>query len=1184
MYFKKLEIFGFKSFADKITVNFEPGITCIVGPNGCGKTNIVDAIRWVLGEQSAKQLRAGKMEDIIFNGSRTRKPLGLAEVSLSLDNSQNILPIEYEEVTVTRRLFRSGESEYYINKSPCRLKDITALFLDTGMGTDTYSLMEEKKINFILNSKPEERRAIFEEVAGVMKYKWRREEALRKLESTQANLMRLSDIIAEVKRQINSLDYQARKARQYQKYREQLKLLEIRRLMKSYAKIKEEFAQGEGNLNSLSSEAERLSNECRQKEGSTSQLRLQLKEKEEELTRAQRELFSVTSEISRFEDRLLLGKERKEEIEGERAQLKGQIEESNNRISLVDEKMSQTEKEREKLTKQLTETNGAFSSAEEILRSLTERLVRLSASLEERKEALVELMNKTAQTRNRLISLELDRKSLFSRKEKLNSDEKRRTEDKEILQGEISRKQEELNKENEKLTEINERNDLLTKERESLLENLKQTIDKAGELQRRYSLRLGLLQSSSELSGRQALVKEVLSRGFSGIYGTVADLVSFPPDYEVVLKKLLGGCLEHLVCEDTESALAVIEFLKKEKKGYLTFLPIKELPVSNPGPVIPRDVVGMPLLEKVGYEKKYQKVMEFVLGNIFLVESLDQIDPAETRSREREKSKKEIIFLTKEGDILTSAGVLSGGSREFLEEDVSIRNKKIKELEREISQLKEELDKIIGQRRKLEEKISDVNIEVEKNKQFSQETQVSIARLAEVISQKEELKKRLDSEINLLIDEQSIIEKDITTGVADVEQLTNDQKAGEASQKEIQEMIDELEKDHNSLTQQEKEEREKLTGLKILKTQLEEKERNLQSERSHLENEREGLLNLIDQRKEALANLESKVTGIQEVKLSREKEISSLSESKNILEIELNKLQDEKEEINQSLQEEETVLGQKKGEMSRVQSELTQVKMNSNRFSLELNQIKERLTEEYSLSLDEALQAVSQDPSDTSEDYAGEIEKLKRKIETMGPVNLAAPEEYERLDERYKFLRSQEEDLNKSSEDLRKVISRIDGTTRANFKKTFTSVRNNFQKVFTQLFEGGEADLVLTNEENLLETGVDIVAQPPGKRLQNISLLSGGEKALCAIALLFSIFMIKPSPFCVLDEIDAPLDDANLQRFTMLLREFVSKAQFIIVTHNKKTMEMSDVLYGITMEEFGISKLISVKFQKTAPA
>ncbi len=1184
MYFKRLEIFGFKSFADKITVNFEPGITCIVGPNGCGKTNIVDAIRWVLGEQSVKQLRAGKMEDIIFNGSRTRKPLGLAEVSLSLDNSQNILPIEYQEVTVTRRLFRSGESEYYINKTPCRLKDITALFLDTGMGTDTYSLMEEKKINFILNSKPEERRTIFEEVAGVMKYKWRREEALRRLESTQANLMRLSDIIAEVKRQISSLDYQARKARQYQKYREELKVLEIRRLMKNYTKIKEEFTQGEGNLSSLSSEEERLSSECRQKEDSTLQLRLQLKEKEEELTKIQRELFSISSEISRFEDRLLLGKERKEEIEGEKAQLRAQIEDSKNKNFLVDEKISQTEKENEKLTKQLAQTSAAFSSKEEILRSLTERVVHLSASLEERKEALVELMNKTAQARNRLISLELDRKSLLSRKEKLNTEERRRAEDKKILQGEISHKQEELNKENEKLAEINEKNGLLVKERESLLESLKQAIDKAGELQQRYSLRLGLLQSSSELSGKEALVEEVLSRGFPGVYGTVASLVSFPPEYGVVLEKLLGERLQYLVCEDTESALAVIEFLKEEKKGYLTFLPIRDLPVSNPGPVIPQDVAGIPLLEKVGYEKKYQKVMEFLLGNIFLVESLEQIDPTEMRNRQEEKGKKEIIFLTKEGDILTSSGILSGGSREFLEENISIRNKKIKELEREISQLKEKLDKTIAQRAKVEDKISDVNIQIEKNNALSQKAQIIIAQLGEVILQKEELKKRLDSEINLLIDEQSIIDKDISTGACDVEQLTNEQKAGEASEREIRKIIDELEEDHHSAAEQEKEEGEKLIGLKILKTQLEEKEHNLQSERSHLENERESLLNLIDQRKETLANLEGKVTGIEEVKLSGEKGISSLSESKNRLEIELKGLEEGKEKINQSLQEEETILGQKKGELSRIQSDLTQEKINSNRLSLELNQINEKLTEEHNLSLDEALKAVSQAPVDTSEDYAREIEKLKHRIETMGPVNLAAPEEYETLNERYKFLKSQEEDLIKSSEDLRQVISRIDGTTRANFRKTFTSVRNNFQKVFTQLFEGGEADLVLTNEADLLETGVDIVAQPPGKKLQNISLLSGGEKALCAIALLFAIFMVKPSPFCVLDEVDAPLDDANLQRFTMLLKEFVNKAQFIIVTHNKRTMEMSDVLYGITMEEFGISKLISVRFQKPSPA
>jgi len=333
-----------------------------------------------------------------------------------------------------------------------------------------------------------------------------------------------------------------------------------------------------------------------------------------------------------------------------------------------------------------------------------------------------------------------------------------------------------------------------------------------------------------------------------------------------------------------------------------------------------------------------------------------------------------------------------------------------------------------------------------------------------------------------------------------------------------------------------------------------------------------------------LANLEGKVTGIEGVKLSGEKEISSLSESQNKLEIELKRLQEEKEKINQNLQEEETILGQKKGELSRIQTDLTQEKIDSNRLSLELNQINQKLVEEFNLSLDEALQTVSQSPAYISEDYVRDIEKLKHKIETMGPVNLAAPEEYEKLDERYKFLKSQEDDLIKSSEDLRKVISKIDGTTRANFKKTFTSVRNNFQKVFTQLFEGGEADLILTNEADLLETGVDIVAQPPGKKLQNIALLSGGEKALCAIALLFALFMVKPSPFCVLDEVDAPLDDANLQRFTMLLKEFVNKAQFIVVTHNKKTMEMSDVLYGVTMEEFGISKLISVKFQKPSPA
>jgi chromosome segregation protein len=1184
LYFERLEIFGFKSFADKITIEFEPGITCIVGPNGSGKTNIVDAIRWVLGEQSARQLRAGRMEDIIFNGSRTRKPLGLAEVSLTLDNSQNILPIDYGEVTVTRRLFRSGESEYFINKSTCRLKDITELFLDTGMGTDTYSLMEEKKINFILNSKPEERRIVFEEVAGVMKYKWRKEEALRKLESTQANLLRLSDIIAEVNRQINSLDYQVRKARQYQKYREELKLLEIRRLLRNYTGLKEEFTQGEENVRSLSSQLERLSSEGKQKENSTLEFRAQLKEKEEQLMKTQRELFLISSEISRFEDRLLLGKERMEEIEGERAQLKEQIKNGNNKITLLDEKISQTEKDREKLIKKLAEIKATLSSQEEIVRTLTQRLVHLSASLEERKEALVELMNRTAHIRNRLISLELDRKSLLSRKEKLKAEENRKCEDREILEGEISSKKEELEREKRRLAEIDERSNLLLKEKEFLVKSHRDTVNMANELQEKYGLKLSLLQSSSELSRKEALVEEVLSRGFPGIYGTVGSLVSFPSEYIAVLERLFGERLQYLVCEGIHCALTVIEYLKKEKKGHLTFLPMKELTVSNPAPVALQGVAGVPLLDKARYEKKYQKVMRFLLGNVFLVDSLDQADLLESRSQQGNKiTKEEIVYVTKEGDILTSSGILSGGSREYLEENIIIRDKKVKELEKEVSQLKAGLDKTIAERSKLEDKISDLNIQLESNSALSQKVRIGTAQLGEVILHKEEVKKRLNSEIRLLIDEQSIIEKDISGSATDFEQLSKDLEVCETSEKEVQKIIKELENDYRSIAEQEKQEKEKLIEQRILKTQLEEKELNLESEKSHLENEREDLLNLIDQRKEALANLESKVIGIEEVKLSGKKELSSLSESKNELGIELRRLEEEKEKINQKLQEGETILEQQKGELSKMQGDLTQQRINSNRLSLELNQINEKLMEEFNLSLDEALQKVSQSPSYTSEDYIGDIEKLKHRIETMGPVNLAAPEEYEKLEERYKFLKSQEKDLIKASEDLRQVVSKIDATTCANFKKTFTSVQKNFQKIFTELFEGGQADLVLTNEADLLETGVDIAAQPPGKKLQSISLLSGGEKALCAIALLFALFMVKPSPFCVLDEVDAPLDDANLQRFTRLLREFVNKAQFIVITHNKKTMEMSDVLYGITMEEFGVSRLISVKFQKQSP-
>jgi len=1183
LYFKRLEIFGFKSFADKITIDFEPGITCIVGPNGCGKTNIVDAIRWVVGEQSAKQLRASKMEDVIFNGSRTRKPLSIAEASLTLDNSQNFLPIDYREVTVTRRLFRSGESEYYINKSPCRLKDITELFLDTGIGTDTCSLMEEKNINFILNSRPEERRTLLEEVAGVMKYKWRKEEALRKLENTQANLIRLSDIIAEVNRQINSLDYQARKARQYQKYREELKLLEIRRLLDSYTKLKEEFVQLEEKAQSLSAQLERLNNESREEEDSISQLQVQLKEKEEELNQTQRKLFSITSEINRFEDRLLLGKERMEEIEGEKAQLRGEIENSNNKITLLDQRISGTERERQELVKQFEEVDKAISSKEEAIQALTEKVVHLEDSLEERNEVLVDLLSKRAHTQNRLISLELDRKSLLSRMDKLKADEKRKNGEREVLERETSGKRQELEKEKRRLIEIDNNTKLLEKEKSSLEEGLKEVAIRISDLQQKYSFKLSLLQSSSELARKKALAEEILSKRFPGVYGTVESIISFPAEYEQVLKMFLGERLQYLVCEDIESASRVIDYLKKEKRGYLTFLPVKDIVTPNPGPVAASGaIVGAPLLEKVRYEKKYRKVAEFLLGNVFLVDSLDEVRQLEERNENRVEG---VIYVTSEGDILSSSGIVSGGIWKSSEEAILTqeKEKKVKELEKESSQLKEELEKAIGEKSKLEEKISDFDKKIEENNLLFQKAQITIAELGGVILQKEELKKRLDSEISLLIDEQNIIERDIDSGSGGLEQLLKESNTIETSQREIEGIIKRLEEDSQILGEQEKDEKEKLIELKILKAQLNEKGSNLESQKSHLESETDDLLNLVAQRKEALANLESKVVGIEEVKSSGEKEMSSLIESKDRLDIELKGLSEAKEKIEQEVEEKETILDEKKNELSRIQDSLTEQKIDGNRISLELNQISQRLVDEFSLSLDDALHLVSQSPSYALEDYPKEIERLRHRIETMGPVNLAAPEEYERLEERYKFLKSQEEDLIKASQNLREVISKIDATTRANFRKTFTSVQKNFQNIFTELFEGGEADLVLTSEDDLLETGVDIVAQPPGKKLQNISLLSGGEKALCAIALLFALFMVKPSPFCVLDEIDAALDDANLQRFTRLLKEFVNKTQFIIVTHNKRTMEMSDVLYGITMEEFGVSRLISVKFQKTSP-
>ncbi len=964
MFFKRIELFGFKSFVNRVTIKFQPGITAVIGPNGCGKTNIVDAVKWVLGAQSAKQLRGSRMEDIIFNGTSDRKALGLAEVSLTFDNSQQMLPIDFQEVTVTRRLFRSGESEYFINKAACRLKDITEMFMDTGLGVDAYSLMEQNKIDFILNSKPEERRAIFEEAAGIMKYKTKKEESLRKLEQTKSNLLRISDIVGEIKKQIGSLDYQVRKTKQYQKNKENIKSLDVKHLCEDYMLLEKEMSVSKKILDDIADRMGSINTQISKKDAEVSALRLNLQEKEESIITTQEKIFSLSSEVNRAEDRVQMGIERAKELEEQVEDLKEDIKDARGKIENLEKSFGSLEEAEKELTVSLEGKEASTRGREEVLEDKTEKLGALKTGIRNKTEEFIGLKGSVSQVKAQMENLQSEERNARSRRERLC-------------------REEEIINEDRKQVSVD-------------LENKTRQMD-------------NYIRRNDELSGKRNFLVEVVEQNASN------------------------------------------ERLKR----------------------------------------KFHKVHDAMLGMASLVSEYDEL--------------------------LESA---------------------LEHIKREVSEVKAQDDKF-------------------------------------------------EARIQPIVHERNELEKKIVDGAKQFEEFVKNQESIEKQAEECRASISQMEAGSISLEEQIKVVREEITELKVACTVTGEKKSGIRADYNRAREDKENSISLIGNKEKTIVDIGERIKEIEKAGVKAAESIAVFHEGQNTAGKVLKEIQEEKENIVIKLKKEEGLIGTLRKDLSSVQSGSEQDRIKETQTKMKVEQIKEKLSGDYDISLDDALASFTKEELESRqsrEEEAGTIEKLRKQIDSMGPVNLAAPEEYAKLDERYKFLKAQEEDLIRASEDLRKVISKINTTSRANFEKTFNQVRENFKKIFNELFEGGSADIVLVDNENMLESGIDIIAQPPGKKLQHIALLSGGEKALCAIALLFAVFLVKPSPFCILDEIDAPLDDANLERFKNMLKKFTARSQFIMITHNKKTMEMADILYGITMEEFGVSNIVSVKLKKSEPA
>ncbi|MBI5573536.1 MAG: AAA family ATPase [Elusimicrobia bacterium] len=1144
MHLKTIEIGGFKSFADRTVLNFGEGITAIVGPNGCGKTNITDAIKWVLGEQSAKSLRGTKMEDIIFSGTSERKQTSVSEITLTFDNSKNVLPIDYSEVSVTRRLFRTGESEYQLNKTPVRLRDIKDLFLDTGIGTESYSIMEQGKIDFILQSKPAERRYIFEEVAGVAKYKSKREEALRKLEKVSQDMLRLNDILSELESQKSKLDTQARKARQYQKYLDELKNYEVNSLVQKYQQVKETNSVKLKELAAINEKLSNVSIEIDKLDAKYSELKITLTAKEDELISKRTEANKIDSSIAILNERIHASETAKKENlarvnESQQEIAQGQTDLNNHSMELAAAK------------KELEEAEIVVSSAKEILAEKSERknkliseITKTNSDIENLRQLIFKCATELSELHNRKTSVDSFLKEINSRMEKQKIQERETLSKKDEQEKTVS----ELK---EKIAVVN----LTLEEKKKKIENLSAKIN---QLRAEIEKNQNELLSKKELGAQFAARMEAISHNsnyelhskiketFNGrVHGTVSDIITVSDEHISVVQSALGEKSDYIIVDTENTAIEVINWLKNGNYGWASFLIMSEIEKLQ---ILNSNVFsGKKISDLVNCEPKFRKIVEFLLDDATL--------------------KNENIY---------SRGLISGGT--VLPEN---RLRGSLEISAEINRLKNETATINGEIGKFTESIKNYQEEITStgtelhNATVSVETEKN--ELMQIMAELSSAEESLKTSINYL-----------TILSAEYENLNNQKIEKESEIIEMNDKISKCAAQENSVKTGFS---EQTSLIKKLQAERESQERDFTDiqidfsvKSSQLENIKEKIKSAdknyqltsakIEKSKKWLNDSAEKIASMEKIISDSTAEINKIVVIKDTADDLLKNIEKERDEIKNAITELENNLRTHRAHQNTIQDEIRTLERAVSSTSSDIRQIENRIKEEKGITIEDAVNnynavAMEQD----------EVEKLKKKIETLGAVNLAAPEEYEQLEQRYNFLTKQKEDLEKAREDLHNAINKINITTRQNFQKTFTVVRENFRNIFNQLFEGGEADLLLTDEGNLLETGIDIIAQPPGKKLQHISLLSGGERTLTAIAILFAIYLVKPAPFCILDEIDGQLDEANVLRFTRMLKEFAKTSQFFVITHNKRTMESANVLYGVTMEELGISKIISVHLE-----
>ena len=1180
MYLKRIEMQGFKSFADKTVLEFKPGITTVIGPNGSGKSNISDAIRWVLGEQSMKSLRGAKSEDIIFAGTQARKSLGFAEVSIVIDNNDNKLPIEYSEVTVTRKIYRSGETGYFINKVPCRLKDILELFMDTGIGKDGYSIIGQGKIDEILSNKSEDRRHIFEEAAGIVKYRTRKQESEKKLEQTKLNLLRINDILAEIEANIEPLKLQSDKAKQFLDLREELKSIEVGLFIYNINTYKEKLEQLVKDEAIITSQKEAEDSKMEALQASKEELRQVVDDITAQIENMQNIGFESSNKIEKINSEIGISNERIQNNSANKQRLEAEILEVKNRIEELKEEQKQKLEKKTNLTSNKEKFEKELAEKETELAELSKKLSAKELEIEGKKQIVQDNIDKKYELAAEINTQDVNYENLEKRKKQLKNEidsviselDSTRYGKNEISKGfyDIESKRNIAVENLEKSVQAKEQNMQKLKQYEEEISKLTYTQRMK---QARHQF---LIETEKEKEGYNKTVKSLLvacdkdSSLNKGIHGVLANLISVEKEYETAIEMCLGQSLQNIVTSTEQDAKKMIEYLRTNSLGRASFLPIASVQGKKLDKLTKMDgVIGI-ASDLVKCKKEYEQIILSLLGRTVVVEDMD------TAIALAKKDKYSFRIVTLKGDIISSSGSISGGSVQTKTVNILGRSREIEDLEKELKKLekqiadktaeKEEYASSIGdsieETAKLEKELQEIEIiyATEKQKMVAVEENITrlenrLAKLKEEVTQTEKQK-----EENRLLKEQK--ETEIQTLTQQIEELNKVIEEFALNNKDNQKYIDDLNFD--------------ITNLKISVTSFDESESSIEEMVERISQDIKNNEQSIENKNQNILAITEENTKLEQTITEYNNQIEQIKQEVTNSGTKVEELKQERIAKNEKLVNTENEIQSQFSTLESLKEQIIKLDVKKTKLEQDLQQVVESLWNEYELTPNSTEEY--QKPNNVATAQK-QVNSLRNKIKDLGSINIDSIEEYKKTKERYDFMSEQRLDLENTASKLRKIIGDMTTTMQNQFKEKFELINKNFNEVFTELFNGGKAELILENEENILECGIDIRVQPPGKKLQNMMLLSGGEKAFTAIALLFAILKINPAPFCILDEIEAALDDVNVYRFAEYLKKFCKQTQFLVITHRKGTMEAGDSVYGVTMEENGISKLLSIKLK-----